>query len=83
MSMRFSALVLVGLGGWFGLCRVLVYRKFFLMVSRLSFSMLVGLGFIMSPLVAVLMAVSSVLVGIGSMLMCRFLVAIIGRAACC
>lgn len=52
-------------------------------MSGLSFRMLVGLGFIMGCLAAVLVAIGSVLVRIGPMFMVRFLVAIIGGAACC
>lgn len=75
MVVGFSPLVLMGLAAWFGLRGVLTYGKLFLLGSRF-FGMLLGQGFVMiSP--------TAVLVRIGSMFMVRFLLALIGRAACC
>jgi hypothetical protein len=83
MGMRLSPLVLVGLSGRLGLRGVLLYGELFLLGSGRLFGMLVGLGFIVGSLAAMLVAVGSVLMCIGPMFMSRFLVAIIGRAACC
>lgn len=83
MGVRLSPLMLVGLTCWLGLRRVLPYRKLFLLGSGFSFGMLVGLGFVVTSLRAMFMAVGSVLMCTRTMLMGGFLVAIIRRAACC